>query len=148
MSYASNTNVSVDKSMSQVRQMLTRNKSQGVAIAETEEGAATQFIFDNKPYKFVIRYPSKTEERIAFTNSGRPRTESKIDIEIESEKRRLWRCMVLYIKAAIEAHNNGLVDFKRSMVGYMLLPSGKTFYQEIESNIPRLEANPKFMLEC
>jgi len=55
--------------------------------------------------------------------------------------------MVLYIKAAIEAHVNGLVDLKRSMIGHMLLPSGKTFYNEIEKNIETFEANPRFMLE-
>jgi bisphosphoglycerate-independent phosphoglycerate mutase (AlkP superfamily) len=147
MNYANKTSVPVDRSMSQVRQVLQKHKAQAVAIAETDEGAATKFVFEGKPYQFVIKYPAIVEERIALTSSGKKRTTAQALAEIEAEKRRLWRCMVLYIKAAIEAHANGLIDLKRSMVGHMLLPSGKTFYSEIEHNIEKFEANPRFMLE-
>ena len=147
MSYANKTSVPVERSMIQVRQILQKHKVQAVAIAETDEGAATKFVFEGKPYQFVIKYPMISQESVMFTPSGKQRTGAQKLAEIESEKRRLWRCMVLYIKAAIEAHVNGLVDLKRSMIGHMLLPSGKTFYNEIEKNIETFEANPRFMLE-
>lgn len=147
MSYANKTSVPIDRSMSQIRQLLFKAKSSGVATAETTEGAVTKFIFEGKPYKFKINYPSFCEERIVYTSTGRERTDAQKFAEVEAEKRRLWRCKLLYIKAAVEAHQNGLMDLQRSFVGHMQLPSGKTFYEVIEGNLERFEANPSFMLE-
>lgn len=147
MAYASKTSVNVDRSMSQVRQILMSYKATAVAIAETSEGAVTKFLFEGKVYQFKITYPGIAEERICFKKGGQKRTDAQKIAEIEGEKRRLWRCMVLYIKAAIEAHENGLIDMKKSMVAHMMIPQGGTLYEHIEKDISRFESNPRFMLE-
>lgn len=147
MSYANKTSVPVGQSQVEVRKILMKNGAEGVAIGETNQGASTQFIFEGKPYKFTIIYPSDQDERFTHTNKGKERTAVQLESELEAEKRRLWRCMVLYIKACIEAHVNGLVNLKRSMIGNMQLPSGKTFYEAIDSDLGRFEANPRFMIE-
>ena len=54
--------------------------------------------------------------------------------------------MVLYIKASVEAHENGLVNFKKSMLANMVLPSGSTIYEKVEASIDKIDVNPKLLL--
>lgn len=144
--YAKNTSVTVDRSMAQVRVMLQKEGADGVAIAEAGSQAMVQFVFERKGYKFKISYPSKTDDQIRFTGAGRDRTDIQMETEIEKEKRRLWRAMGLYIKAAIEAHHNGLVDLKRSLMGNIMLPSGETVYEKLEGNMDKVMIDPRFLL--
>jgi hypothetical protein len=145
--YAAKTTVSIDRSMGQVRQMLAKAGADGVAIAETAFGSTTQFIFDGKSYKFVITYPKTTDDAIIYTHAGRERTEKQIEAELESEKKRLWRSMGLYIKAALEAHNNGVIDLKRSMMSHMELPSGSTVYEKIKDSLDKIDVKPQLLLQ-
>lgn len=147
MAYAEKTKVPVDKSMAEVRKILIKNGSEGVAIAETSENALVQFIFKSKSYKFIIKYPKSSDDDIFLNGKGYKRTLVQIENAIEHEKKRLWRAMVLYIKAAIEAHNNGIIDFKRSMMSHMMLPSGQTIYEKLENNIESIDVSPQFLLE-
>jgi hypothetical protein len=147
--YASKTSVPVDRSMSEVRGLLLKNNSDAVAIAESKEGASVQFIFEGHPYKFLIKYPSPQDSDMRLNNKGQIKTQVQIEKSIDDEKRRLWRAMVLYIKAAIEAHLSGLVNLKRSLMGNMVIAdgSGQTMYQRLEYDIDKVKANPKLLIE-
>lgn len=147
MSYAKNTSVPVERSMNQVRVLLQKEGADGVAIAETKSMAMVQFIFEGKGYKFKIKYPTDSDTTMRYTSKGSERTFNQVETEIDKEKRRLWRAMCLYIKAALEAHQNGLVDIKRSMMGNLILPSGETMYEKLEGNMDRINVNPQFLLE-
>jgi hypothetical protein len=145
--YAKNTSVPVDRSMNQIRVLLQKEGADGVAIAESGYVAMVQFVFEGHGYKFLIHYPTDRDDKVRLTNSGKVRTSSQVKDEIEKEKRRLWRAMGLYIKAAIEAHANGLVDLKRSMMGNLILPNGDTMYGRLENDIENITVNPKLLLE-
>lgn len=147
MAYARGTEVSVDRSMAQVRQVLFKNGAQGVAMAESREACSVRFIYDDIPYKFSIQFPSASEPRVVFDKAKRKRTLKQIESFIEKEKMRLWRAMLLYITAAIEAHNNGLVDLKKSFMANMITSDGKTIYEKVGNDLNRLADNPKFLLE-
>jgi len=145
--YAKGTSVSIDRSMAQLRVMLQKEKAEGLAIAESGDVAMVQFIFEGKGYKFFIHYPSERDDKIRFTSSGKIRTTAQIDLEVKKEKQRLWRAMCLYIKAALEAHANGIVDLKRSMMGNLMLPNGDTMYDRLDRDIDKISVNPKLLLE-
>lgn len=145
--YAKNTSVTIDRSMNQIRVALQKEGADGVAIAETKEKAVVQFVFESTPYKFVITYPTFNDDFIKYTGTGKKRTIPQMELESEKEKRRLWRAMGLYIKAAIEAHTNGLIDLKRSMMGNIMLPSGHTMYEKLEGNFDQIKMNPSLLIE-
>lgn len=145
--YAKNTSVPVDRSMNQIRMMLQKENADGVAIAETSDKAAVQFVFEQVPYKFVIKYPIINEDEIKYTNSGKERTLAQKYDQIDKEKRRLWRAMCLYIKAALEAHNNGLVDIKRSMMGNLMLQNGQTLYEKHGGDFEKVKMDAKLLIE-
>lgn len=147
--YATKTAVPVDRSMAEVRGILLKNNAQAVAIAESLDAASVQFIFENHPYKFIIKYPTFRDHQIQYTKSGKARTETQMHKEINDEHKRLWRAMVLYIKAAIEAHQSGLVNLKKSLMGNLVLSdgSGQTVYQRLERDIEKIRANPTLLIQ-
>jgi len=131
--------------MTQIRLMLDK-VSEGVAIATTDNGAAVSFVIENIPFKFNILYPNGREDKMRYTPTGQTRTQNQVEVEVDKEKRRLWRAMGLYIKAALEAHDNGLIDLKRSMMGNIMLKDGSTMYQKLENNFSEIQVNPKLLL--
>lgn len=145
--YANKTKVPVSQSINAVRSLLQKHGADAVAIIETNKGAACQFVFEDKQYKMVVHYPSEDNDIVKYSPQGKLRTESQIASEIESEKRRVWRSLLLFLKAAIEAHYSQVVDLKRSLLSSMVLKSGKTFYQEVEPRLAQLDVDPTFMLE-
>ncbi len=145
--YAKGTAVSVDRSMNEVRGLLMKNKAEAVAIVESQDAFQVQFVFDGHAYKFPIKYPNPQDPTIRLNHKGWIKSEAQIQKSIDDEKRRLWRAMVLYIKAALEAHQNGLVNIKRSLMANMVTYSGKTIYQSLESNLDKAKTNPNFLLE-
>lgn len=149
MAYAKNTTVSIDRSMGEVRGLLLKNSAQGVAFAETPQGAIVSFYIENFQYKFNINYPQHSDNNIKYTNKGTARTVPQVEKVVEDEKKRLWRAMVLYIKSAIEAHNNGIIDLKRSLMGNLVTNdgSGKTLYQVLETKMNEVLVTPSKLLE-
>lgn len=147
MAYAKNTTVPIDRSMVQIRRLLTKGGSDGVAIATTNDGACVQFIYEKMPYKFHVKYPTYRDDNIKYTNTGRVRTDIQMDREIESEVRRLWRALHLYVKAAIEAHDNGIIDLKRSLMGNLQINGGMTVYDKFKGDMKRLTTSATLFLE-
>ena len=54
--------------------------------------------------------------------------------------------MVLYIRAAIEAHHNGVIKLQQSLIAHMVLPGGDTLYQRLGDTVKGIEANPQLLL--
>jgi hypothetical protein len=146
MSYAKGTSVTVGKSMEAIRKILMGNKATAVGVFESAQAGAIQFYFEGIPFKYVVKYPVIAEKEVCYTKGNQRRTDAQKLKYIENEKRRLWRCLVLFIKAAIEAHNQGISDLKKTLVASMLLPSGETMYQKIENNIDKLKSDNNFLL--
>lgn len=145
--YAKNTAVPIDRSMNQIRIMLQKEGCEAVAIAEAGNRAMVQFVFESMSYKFHIDYPTDKDLEIKCTPAGKERSPSQIVQEIDKEKRRLWRSMNLYIKAAIEAHQNGIINLKRSLMGNIVLESGQTLYGKLEKEMSLLIVDPNLLLE-
>ena len=145
-SYANNTSVPIDRSMNQIRVMLKKIGADGTAIAESDNKAMVSFVYQGKNYKFFINYPSIDDDSVRLTDGGRERTQSQCEAEIDKEVRRLWRAMGLYIKAAIEAHNNQIIPLEKSMLSHMVLPGGKTVFEKVQKVIAQIEVNPQLLL--
>lgn len=57
----------------------------------------------------------------------------KFDLDLgeanDSEKRRLWRCLLLAIKAKLEVVASGIATFEEEFMAHILLPDGSTVSQ-------------------
>lgn len=121
--YAEGTDVTVERSLDQVRRMLLAAGASHYAYGEDPEQAAVQFALNGLHYRFTVRRP--TWEQI----SDRYGAPGRVDRAraVENEWRRRWRARHLWVKAQIEFAEVEPDAFAASMLAYLVLPDGGTF---------------------
>ena len=122
--YAKNTNVSSDKSKSEIEKILTRYGASGFMYGWSEKNAIIAFEMVGRRVKFVLPMPDRDE--FAFTDTGRSRKENQITIEYEQATRQRWRALALVIKAKLEAVESGITEFEYEFMAHIVLPNGTT----------------------
>jgi len=53
----------------------------------------------------------------------------------EKEHRRAWRCVLLFVKTMWESIQSGIVTIEQATLGTALLPSNKTVFEELPSQV-------------
>ena len=110
MTYAQHTKVNEARSRTEIEQLIRRHLGRDAFFSYgTIAGrAAIQFSAHGRPIRFELPLPSREQAR---TKAGRtykgkqckPPTEHEIEAWLNTEDRRRWRCMLLIIKAKLEA---------------------------------------------
>jgi len=118
MPYAANTKVPVDRSVAELRKLVTRFGAEAFGWAEESSPprAAIMFRVEGRACRVFVPYPDDGDER---------------------EICRLWRVLVLVTKAKLTAVEEGLASFDRTFFADLLLPTGRVVYEEVR---PQLEA--------
>lgn len=119
MGYAENTTVPVDRSISEIRKILTKYKATAFASAENNNKSMVMFEMNNRRIRFVISTPIVGKWR---NKKGWIGTQK----EVEQEERRLWRCLVLNIKSKLEAVESGISTFEEEFLAHIVLSDGRT----------------------
>lgn len=110
--YASRTEVPVDRSQAEIRSLLQRYGAEGFMFAETHDQA--QLAFKMKDRRIVFRLPLPTKDQ--FTKAG----------GWEQAIRTKWRSLLLCIKAKLETVATGIESFDDAFMAHIMLPSGET----------------------
>jgi len=129
--YASNTQVSEDRSRAELERTLLRYGADKFGYFFQEGMAIILFEFDGWPIRMNIPMPRRDEEEFMLTDTGRERVEGAALKAWEQAKRQRWRALVLMIKAKFEAILMGSASFEREFMGWIALPGGKTVGDEI-----------------
>lgn len=111
MPYASKTKVPVDRSRMEIESTLKRY-------------GASQFISGWDGVSAVIGCTVRGR-MIRFT-LPLPPAKGMSEQRREQETRRLWRALVLVLKAKLEAVNSGIATFDHEFLPYIVMPDGKT----------------------
>lgn len=111
-SYASRTEVPVDRSQAEIRSLLQRYGAEGFMFGETLDQA--QLAFKMKDRRIVFRLPLPV--RAEFTKAG----------AWEQAMRTKWRSLLLCIKAKLETVATGIESFDDAFMAHIMLPSGET----------------------
>lgn len=119
MSYAQGTSVSIDRSIGEIRQVLTKYKATGLAYAEKSDAAGVTFEMGGRRVRFTIPLPVQ-----GVTKDKRGWAMSKT--QTENEARRSWRCLVLAIKSKLECVATGITTFEQEFMAHIVLPNGRT----------------------
>ncbi len=128
--YAHGTTVSTEKTRVEIEETLRRFGAD--AFASGYE-ARTAFIKFRARGRFVLlRLTLPATDDKAFTRSptGKPRSPGTATEAYEAECRRRWRSLALLVKAKLAAVQDGIVTFEEEWLPHVVLPSGKTVYQE------------------
>lgn len=126
MSYASGTEVSVDRSKGELKRVIYKNDGANFQYGETDARILIQFQKENRLLRFVIEFPPPDDDRFVHTPTGRSRTQAAAWKEYEAEQRRRWRALILCIKAKFEIVESGIAEFEEEFMPYIVLPNGQT----------------------
>lgn len=128
--YAAKTQVTADKSRTEIERTLTRYGASAFSYGWEQGRAAIAFVKDGRQVRFVIPMPDREDRQFTHHTRGR-RTPAMAQAEYDQAVRQRWRAMALTVKAKLEAVAAGIVTFETEFLPYTVLPSGRTVAQDI-----------------
>ena len=141
--YASQTTVSSDRSLEEIRRTLRRYGADQFIFGEQAEKGMIMFRVEGRQVKFIVPMPQPNSDDIVRTNTGRKRMASVQKTEWEKATRQRWRALALAIKAKLEVVESGISTFDQEFLGHILLPDGKTVGDHIIPNVTKIYATGK-----
>jgi len=129
--YAEHTDVSADKSRAEIDKTLQRYGATGFMYGWEESQAMIAFKMSNRQIKFLLKMPDRQEKRFWFTpGRNMKRTDAQAYQAWEQATRQRWRALALAVKAKLEAVESGITTFEQEFYAFVVLPSGRTIYEE------------------
>lgn len=124
MSFAEKTTVSVDRSQSEIKKILSKYNATGFAFGENGPISLVMFEMRGRRIKFILPMPEKqkTRDKRGYLMSQN---------QVEQESRRRWRCLTLAIKAKLECVESGIATFEEEFMAHIVLPNGNTVGQAV-----------------
>lgn len=141
MAYAENTSVPVEKSRAEIERLLSRHKcAKFMAGVDHEQHRATvQFQAHNRIIKFEITLPNPADPKFKkIKNSYLQRSASGVTKVVDQEERRVWRALLLVIKAKLEAVESGIATFEDEFLAHVLLPNQQTVAEFIGPTVTQI----------
>lgn len=127
--YAENTTVSVERTQAEIQRLIQRYGARNVAHATNDDArqAAIQFEMHDRRVSFRLQLPDPANFR--RDSRGRQRTQSAWQNAYDQECRRLWRSLLLVIKAKLESVESGVESFEEAFLPQIMIPGagGQTY---------------------
>lgn len=149
MTYAANTDVSVEKSKAEIERILRRYGADGFMSGWEGSVAFLRFRVTNPSARIVslqVEMPDRHDRQ--FTHYQRvsygsmiERKESVADGLWEQACRQRWRAMKLIVQAALEAVEIGVMTFDEAFMAFIELPNGQTISQHLAPKLAALTEN-------
>ncbi len=149
MSYAQTTTVSVAKSKAEIEDLITRYGADQFATLTESHRAVILFAVMGRRVKFVLNIPAKDDKRFTHRKSrySWKAPEKLTDVQAlalwEQECRRLWRCLLIVIKAKLEACSSGIVTFESEFLSHFIQPNGRTVGEDIGPQVLAMHESGK-----
>ena len=124
--------VSVDKSQSAIRKLMTAHGATNIAFASAldprMEGFQATVILEGKPYGIRIAVPVRDKKN------------EKLQ---DQENRRVWRVLYHHIKGTFEAADSGVIDIRELLLPFLVTKDGRTVGQRILADMPKMLEAPQ-----
>ena len=125
--YAEGTSVGVDRSMGEIRQVLRRYGAEEFTYGERQNTIGVSFIIQGIHVRISVRLPDPQDRRFTETPSRKyERTPEQAWKAYGDEVKRLWRFLVLWIKANLEAVECGITTLEEAFLAHMVMPDNRT----------------------
>lgn len=147
MKYAAETSVSTEQSQAEIRKTLNRYGAERFAYYEEDLRAAIMFEMKGRRIKFLLPLPSKNDRQ--FWQTPERRTARSADAALKSWEqacRQRWRALALAIKAKLESVESGIASFEEEFYAFIVLPTGKTIYEETHAAVEQAYLTGKMPL--
>jgi hypothetical protein len=143
MSYAKQTTVPVDRSRLEIERLLHAHGADEFMHATNRSGRAMiVFTCQNRHVRFELPMPNQDDPsyqaRRRWRNGvGYESAASRTEKNLEQERRRRWRALLLVVKAKLEAVASGISTFEQEFLAHIVLPDGRTVG---DHTVPAIEA--------
>jgi hypothetical protein len=146
--YAQQTSVSPEKSRNEIEHLLTRYGGEGFAYATQAGRARIEFVLNLRRVRFDLTLPDSDDPKFYMSEKGRRRDRGSALRVYDQEVRRLWRALVLGVKAKLEMVASGVVAFEEEFLAHFVV-NGRTIGEQM---VPQLAAydsgKPVLLLEA
>ncbi len=123
--FAARTKVPVAQSQNEIQQLVERYGASHFGVMSDPRCQMIAFRVSNLNVRFTIPKAEPAGDSEAAARAA------------EKELRRLWRALVLSIKAKLEMIESGLACFEEEFLAHVVTPTGRTIGEEI---IPQIES--------
>lgn len=128
--YAANTEVSADRSRSEIERILQRYGADQFMYGWEETRAVVQFRAHGRHIRFLLTMPDPSDREFTHTpERGLARTPAQAYAAWEQATRQRWRALKLVIQAKLEAVEAGITEFEAEFLAHIVLPDGTTVGQ-------------------
>jgi hypothetical protein len=132
MSYAEGTSVPVERSRGELSRILERHGASDFMTGEVDGKAQVLFKHGDRRIRFQV--PLDQGEPV------KKLTPARLEASYQQERRRLWRALVLTVKARFEAVESGVETLEQAFLAHVVVNGGKTFG---ELAIPELDSGAR-----
>ena len=149
--YAEGTEVSSEKSRSEIERTLTRYGADQFMYGWQENSAVVAFRKDGRMIRFILPLPDRNDDAFWLYRQGTStfrRVESEGVKRYEQAVRQKWRALALVIKAKLEAIESGISTFEDEFMANIVLPGGETVGEWMKPQIAeayRIGAAPRLL---
>lgn len=128
MTFAENTSVPIERSRAEIERLVAAAGATRFSSGWEADRAIIVFFLRERFVRFELAYPAPSDPRLQTKRNGRivETSAAVLAQRLDQERRRLWRCLLLTIKAKCEAVSSGIVTFEQEFLSYVILPDGRT----------------------
>jgi hypothetical protein len=135
--YAATTDVPANRSRAEIEATLTRFGATAFAYGWSADHSVAQVMFEmgGRRMRFSLSLPDRSDRQFTHTPNGSRRTETGIRAAYDQEARRMWRSLLLVIKAKLEAVATGIVSAEEEFLAHVVLPDNSTVGEWVEPQL-------------
>lgn len=146
--YAKTTSVSTDRTIAETRKILFRYGADKFGYLEEEQRICLTFSSQNKQVRFDVPLPDRDSRDFTRTPTGRSRQNAAAQTAWEQACQQRYRAALLIIKAKLEATESGITTFEREFFANLMLPGGKTVFDELNRPVSQaISGSPNTLLQ-
>ncbi len=136
--YAANTDVSSDRSRSEIERTLARYGATHFGYMSEPGRAMVAFRREGRQVRFIVPLPDRYDKAFTRTPTGKVATSTAAETKYEQAIRQRWRALALVVKAKLEAVQSGIASFEEEFYAYTVLPSGRTVFEETSVQVAQM----------
>jgi hypothetical protein len=135
MTYAERTEVSSDKSRTEIERTLRRYGATEFQYGWNASEARVGFEIADRRVLFRLPMPDANADEFVLTPTGRERSRPAAEQEYERAVRQRWRALTLVIKAKLEAVEAQITTVEQEFLAHILMPDGTTVGEQVAPRI-------------
>lgn len=128
--YARSTKVEVERTQGQIKKLLDSYGATASGLVENAQVAQIVFEIADRRVRMAIPKPTLDDEAIRMVNTGirgkQERTPTQAMQALNGELRRLWRAVLMIVRAKLEAVAGGVSTIEDEFLPHIVMPDGRT----------------------